>query len=194
MRPRRFEDADLGARFEVDGDFTPGPPLATPADLPGVRAACLARRDAAGAAVLSIARVEAGYETTPQELAERLVLHNRYTAHTAEERGWTLHLPWKAAMLAGHPAMHCDYVVPAGASDDAATDSPAGQTREPQALPVAGAALEVGSPGHVQAWIAYAGPVTWQLMLGVDPPGDLDANRRVMEQVTSSFELLEPLG
>jgi hypothetical protein len=189
MTPRRFEDAGLGARFEVDDAFAAATAPATPAGLPqNVRSACLARSDATGQAVLSIARVEAGYETSPQEVAEQLVIHNRFTAHTAEQRGWTIHSPWKATMLAGYPAMHCDYVVPASAGR-AARDEPA-----PQALPLAGSDVEAGPPGHVQAWVAYVGPVTWQVMLGVDPPGDLDANRRVMDQVTRTFELLEPAG
>jgi hypothetical protein len=203
MTVRRFEDGGLGTRFEVDDAFTPGLPPAAPAGLPdNVRAACLARSDAAGQAVLSIARVEVGYETSPQELAEQLVIHNRFTAHTAEQRGWTIHSPWKATMLAGYPAMHCDYVVPASAGRvaqgrpepawpiaPAETGPPA-----PQALPLAGSDAEAGPPGHVQAWVAYVGPVTWQVMLGVDPPGDLDANRRVMDRVTRTFELFEPAG
>jgi hypothetical protein len=44
----------------------------------------------------------------------------------------------------------------------------------------------------VQAWVAYVGGQTLQLMLGVDPPGDLDENRRVMEQAMRSLELFEP--
>jgi hypothetical protein len=187
MSGRRFEDQTLGVRFEVDEAFAPGPPLDPPAGLAeSVRAAYLARRDDAGSAVLSIARVEVGYETSPRELAEQLVLHNRFTAHAAEQRGWTLHSPWRAAMLAGYPAMHCDYVVPVGAAAPA--------VRGAQPLPLAGGDAEAGTAGHVQAWIAYAGPVTWQVMLSVDPPGDLDADRRVMDEVTRSFELLEPAG
>jgi len=213
MTLRRFEDAALGARFEVDEAFVPGPPLDTPSGALGnVRAAYLARRDDAGQAVLSIARVEVGYETSPQELAEQLVLHNRFTAHEAEQHGWTLHSPWRAAMLAGCPAMHCDYVVPAGAGaedegEPGAEGAPAGAGGEggrepapplrtdpaPQAPPLAGADSEAGTPGHLQAWIVYAGTVTWQIMLGVDPPGDLEANRRVMDEVARSFELLEPV-
>ncbi len=216
MTLRRFEDAALGVRFEVDDAFESGPPPDPPGGLPGnVRAACLARRDDAGSAVLSIARVEVGYETSPQELAEQLVIHNRFTAHSAEQRGWTLHSPWRAAMLAGCPAMHCDYVVPAadagalphGGPAPAAAGAgsppppPAGAASPvppavpaPPALPLAGGDVGAGAPTHVQAWIVYAGPVTWQVILGVDPPGDLDANRRVMDQVTRSFELFEPAG
>ena len=70
-------------------------------------------RDDAGSAVLSISRVEVGYETSPQELAEQLVIHNRFAAHTAEQHGWTHPLALEGHHAGGYPAMHCDYVVPA---------------------------------------------------------------------------------
>ena len=208
MSTRLYSNAELGLRFEIDESFADGPPLVPSPGLPGnVRAAYLTAPAGGGRAILSISRVEVGYDTSPQELAEQLVIHNRYAAHTAEEQGWTLHSPWKAAMLAGCPAMRCDYVVPApgeaaeaerGAGADQGAHGPgpgrADSGQEPQGSTLGGGEADAGSPGHVQAWVAYAGPVTWQIMLGVDPPGDLDANRRVMDQVARSFELLEPAG
>ena len=117
---RAYSNPELGVSFEIDDSFVPGPRLELPAGMPGdVKSAYLATRDPGGAqAVLSITRVEVGYDTSPQELAEHLLIHNRYAAHTAEQNGWTIHAPWRAAVLGGHPAMHCDYVVPdrAGAS------------------------------------------------------------------------------
>jgi hypothetical protein len=157
--------------------------------------------------VLSISRVEVGYDTSPQELAEQLVIHNRYAAHTAEQNGWTIHSPWKAAMLAGYPAMRCDYVVP-GAGAGAGGE--AGQRSEPGAVGGAGSAGKAGpsavvaagsepllaapggepsSAGHVQAWVAYAGRQTFQVTLGVNPPGDLAGNRAVVDVVVRTFEI-----
>ncbi len=119
---RLYANAELGVRFEIDDSFADGPPLHRSPGLPGnVTSAYLAARRPGGEqAVLSISRVEVGYDTSPHELAEQLVIHNRYAAHTAEQNGWTIHSPWKATMLAGYPAMHCDYVVPGA--------GPAGET------------------------------------------------------------------
>jgi hypothetical protein len=174
---RLYSNDELGLRFVIDDSFADGPPLVASPELPGnVRSAYLAARDAGGGqAVLSISRVEVGYDTSPQELAEQLVIHNRYAAHTAEQQGWTIHSPWKATMLAGYPAMRCDYVVPQPAASPAAAGGDS-------------------TPGHVQAWVAYVGGDTLQLMLGVDPPGDLTENRRRMEQAMRSLELFEPAG
>jgi len=178
---RLYSNAELGVRFAIDDSFADGPPLAASPDPPGnVRSAYLAARDAEGGqAILSISRVEVGYDTSPQELAEQLVIHNRFAAHTAEQQGWTIHSPWKATTLAGYPAMWCDYVVPqstgeAGAPGSASTGGDS-------------------TPGHVQAWVAYVGGQTLQLMLGVNPPGDLTENRRLMSQAMRSLELLEPV-
>ncbi len=174
-RGRVYSDAELGVRFEIDDSFAPGPDRESPAAAPGreppaavpgdVRSVHLVAPGLAGGqAVLSISRVAAGYETSPHELADHLLIHNRYAAHTAEQNGWTIHSPWKAALLAGYPAMHCDYVVPEASE----------------------------SAGHVQEWIAYAGRQTFQLMLGVDPPGDLAGNRALMETIVRTFEIGEP--
>ena len=139
-----------------------------------------------------------GYDTSPQELAEQLVIHNRYAAHTAEQQGWTIHSPWKATMLGGYPAMRCDYVVPqpAGESAQAAGGGAGGETTAPVGRAIGSAAATGGdsTPGHVQAWVAYVGGQTLQLMLGVNPPGDLTENRRLMEQAMRSLELFEPAG
>ena len=174
---RAYANAELGVRFEIDGSFVEGPSLDPSADLPGsVRAAHLTAPGLDGEqAVLSISRVEAGYETLPQELAEQLVIHNRFAAHAAERNGWTIHSPWKATMLAGYPAIHCDYVVPEGAREAAAISTAALGGEPP--------------PGHVQAWVAYAGPLTFQVTLAVDPPGDLARNRATIDTVVRSFEI-----
>jgi hypothetical protein len=170
---RVYVNAELGVRFEIDRSFADVPPVEMSPDLPGnVTAARLTAHDSDGRqAVLAISRVEAGYETSPQELAEQLVIHNRYAAHTAEQHGWTIHSPWKATMLGGYPAMHCDYVVPERA--------PGG---------------EPASPGHVQAWVAYAGRYTFQVTLGVNPPGDLAGNRATVDTVVRTFEITAPAG
>jgi len=190
---RHYSNDELGVRFVIDDSFADGPPLVASPELPGnVRSAYLAARDAGGGqAVLSISRVEVGYDTSPQELAEQLVIHNRYAAHTAEQQGWTIHSPWKATTLAGYPAMHCDYVVPQPAAQDTATGDDAAATGEGG---TSGSAATGGdsTPGHVQAWVAYIGGDTLQLMLGVDPPGDLTENRRRMEQAMRSLELFDP--
>jgi len=191
---RLYSNGELGVRFAIDDSFADAPPLAAVPDLPGnVRSAYLAARAAGGGrAVLSISRVEVGYDTSPQELAEQLVIHNRYAAHTAEQQGWTIHSPWKATTLAGYPAMHCDYVVPQPAGEGGAT----GEGRAPSAGATTGEATAAtggdSTPGHVQAWVAYVGGQTLQLMLGVDPPGDLTENRRLMERAMRSLELFEP--
>jgi len=189
---RLYSNSDLGVRFVIDDSFADGPPLVASHDLPdNVRSAYLAARHAEGGqAVLSISRVEVGYDTSPQELAEQLVIHNRYAAHTAEQQGWTIHSPWKATTLAGFPAMRCDYVVPRPADAQAAAGR--GSAGEGGATGSAVATGGDSTPGHVQAWVAYVGGQTLQLMLGVDPPGDLDENRRVMEQAMRSLELFEP--
>ena len=206
---RVYSNAELGVRFEIDDSFVPGPGLELPAGMPGdVKSAYLATRDPGGAqAVLSIARVEVGYDTSPQELAEHLVIHNRYAAHTAEQNGWTIHAPWRAAVLGGHPAMHCDYVVPdragasgagggagdaAGAPGDtgdaaSAPGDAAGPPLTPD-LPLA-APTHDSTAGHVQAWVAYAGRQTLQLMLSVDPPGDLARNRATLATVVNTIEI-----
>jgi hypothetical protein len=205
---RVYSNPELGVRFEIDDSFVPGPRLELPAGTPGdVRSAYLATHDPGGAqAVLSITRVEVGYDTSPQELAEHLLIHNRYAAHTAEQNGWTIHAPWKAALLGGHPAMHCDYVVPDRAGDVAAGGAAAGDVVAGDAASVAGEAggppptpdLPLAAPtqdstaGHVQAWVAYAGHQTLQLMLSVDPPGDLVRNRATLETVVRTFEVSAP--
>ena len=114
-------------------------------------------------------------------------------------------------MLAGYPAMHCDYVVP-GAAREAASGtvreaasgaaSEAASSRRSRAgplLPDQGsepppAALggEASPPGHVQAWVVYAGPRTFQVTLGVNPPGDLARNRATLGTVVRSFEITAP--
>ncbi len=171
---RPYANAELGVRFRIDDSFADGPRLDPSPGLPGnVSSAYLAARHPGGEqAVLSISRVEVGYDTSPQELAEQLVIHNRYAAHTAEQNGWTIHSPWKATMLAGYPAMHCDYVVPGAAQTGG----------------------EPSSPGHVQAWVAYAGRQTFQVTLGVNPPGDLTRNRAVADTVVRTFEITAPGG
>ena len=195
---RVYGNTELGVRFEIDDSFVPGPRLDLPVGMPGdVRSAYLATRDPGGAqAVLSITRVEVGYDTSPQELAEHLLIHNRYAAHTAEQNGWTIHAPWRAALLSGHPAMHCDYVVPdrdgAVATGDAA--SIPGEAGGPPPTPDSPltAPTQDSTAGHVQAWVAYAGHQTLQLMLSVDPPGDLVRNRATLETVVRTFEVSAP--
>jgi hypothetical protein len=196
---RLYSNAELGLRFEIDDSFTDGPPLVPSPELPGnVTAAYLtAPAGDGGRATLSISRVEVGYDTSPQELAEQLVIHNRYAAHTAQQQGWTIHSPWKATTLGGYPAMRCDYVVPdlpasGPATGASAATGPVGEESTGEAA--TGAIGGDSVPGHVQAWVAYVGGQTLQLMLGVDPPGDLDANRRLMEQAMRSLELFEPVG
>jgi hypothetical protein len=195
---RVYSNTQLGVRFEIDDSFVPGPSLELPAGTSGdVRSAYLATRDPAGAqAVLSITRVEVGYDTSPQELAEHLLIHNRYAAHTAEQNGWTIHAPWRVSLLGGHPAMHCDYVVPdrdgavaagAAASAPGEADGPPPTPDSPLAAPT-----EDSTAGHVQAWVAYAGHQTLQLMLSVDPPGDLVRNRATLETVVRTFEISVP--
>jgi len=199
---RLYGNAELGVRFEIDGSFIDDPHRDSATGLPGnVLSASLTANGPDGPqAVLSISRVEAGYETSPQELAEQLIIHNRFAAHTAEQHGWTIHSPWKAAMLAGYPAMHCDYVVPDAAREaasDAAREAASSDAAGPPAAPHPGsesppAALggEASSPGHVQAWVAYAGPRTFQVTLGVNPPGDLSRNRATLGTVVRSFEII----
>ena len=214
---RVYGNTELGVRFEIDDSFVPGPrlelPAGVPAGMPGdVRSAYLATRDPAGAqAVLSITRVEVGYDTSPHELAEHLLIHNRYAAHTAEQNGWTIHAPWRAALLGGYPAMHCDYVVPerdgAAATGAAVTDASApgaGATRAAARTPSEAdgppptpdspltAPAQDSTAGHVQAWVAYAGHQTLQLMFSVDPPGDLVRNRATLETVVRTFEITAP--
>ena len=195
---RVYSNTELGVRFEIDDSFVPGPRLKLPAGMPGdVRSAYLATRDPGGAqAVLSITRVEVGYDTSPQELAEHLLIHNRYAAHTAEQNGWTIHAPWRAALLGGHPAMHCDYVVPdrvcaVGANDAASVPGEAGGPPPTPDSPLT-APTQDSTAGHVQAWVAYAGHQTLQLMLSVDPPGDLVRNRATLETVVRTFEVSAP--
>jgi hypothetical protein len=184
-----YSDTELGVRFEIDDSFAPGldhespaavpgreSPAAVPGDVKSVRLA--APGLAGGQAVLSINRVSATHETSPHEIADHLLIHNRYAAHTAEQNGWTIHSPWKAALLAGYPAMHCDYVVPGSAVVSGPPDA-------------AGAA-PTAPAGHVQEWIAYAGRQTFQLTLGVDPPGDLARNRAIMDTIVRTFEIGEP--
>jgi hypothetical protein len=219
---RLYANAELGVRFEIDDSFTDGPWLDPPPGLPGnVSSAYLAARRTGGEqAVLSISRVEVGYDTSPHELAEQLVIHNRYAAHTAEQNGWTIHSPWKAAMLAGYPAMHCDYVVPASVRDagpaveagsaretasaadtrsaveaaspvESGSAAPAGPASGPDS-PLAAPRGEPSLPGHVQAWVAYAGRQTFQVTLGVNPSGDLARNRAVVDTVIRTFEITAP--
>jgi hypothetical protein len=175
-----YSDPELGVRFEIDDSFAPEPGREPPAGIPDeVKSAYLvAPGPEDGQAVLSISRVSAGSETSPHELADHLLIHNRYAAHTAEQNGWTIHSPWKATLLAGYPAMHCDYVVPGSAVVSG--------------LPDAVGAAPSAPAGHVQEWIAYAGRQTFQLMLGVDPPGDLARNRAIMDTIVRTFEIGEP--
>jgi len=199
---RVYDNAELGVRFEIDCSFVDGPTLDLSLDLPGnVRSAHLTARGPDGQqGVLSISRLEVGYDTSPQELAEQLVIHNHFAAHTAEQNGWTIHSPWKATMLGGYPAMHCDYVVPGAACEAASTGATgSGAVTAPPAAPPLGSAAppaapggEQSSPGHVQAWVAYVGPRTFQVMLGVNPPGDLARNRATVGTVIRSFEVTAP--
>ena len=160
---RVYDNAALGVRFEIDDSFVDGSVVETAVDAPGnVQSTYLAARGREGSqAMLSISRVEVGYDTSPHELAEQLVIHNRYAAHTAEQHGWTIHSPWKATMLSGYPAMHCDYVVPEPATRPEPADEPA--------LPFAPPAGEPSAPGHLQAWLVYAGRTTYQLHLQREP-------------------------
>jgi len=194
-----YENDELGVRFEIDGRFAPGPRLEAPDDLAGdVRSAYLATAVPEGAqAVLSISRVEVGYEMSPQELAEQLVIHNRYAALTAQREGWTIHRPWEPTTVGGHLAMRDDYVVPDAPSDGAEADAgDSGRSGGAAAGDDIRGEEATGprdqSPGHMQGYIVYVGGCTYQLILGVHPPGDLDANRRVMAQVVGSLEFDEP--
>ena len=189
---RVYADPELGVRFTIDGSFVDGPPLDPPSDLPGnVKSVRLSAPGPGGEqAVLSVSRLEAGYETLPHELAEQLVIHNRFVAHTAEQNGWTIHSPWKAAMLAGYPAMHCDYVVPPAAGDAVGPPvAPGGGAELPPAVPGG----EPASTGHVQVWVAYAGLQTFQVTLAVNPPGDLARNRAAIDTVVRTFEITAPV-
>jgi hypothetical protein len=180
---RIYDNAALGVRFEIDDSFVDGAVVETSVDAPGnVRSAYLAARGREGSqTMLSISRVEVGYDTSPHELAEQLVIHNRYAAHTAEQNGWTIHSPWKATMLSGYPAMHCDYVVPEPAARPPSADD--------AALPFAPPAGEASTPGHLQAWVVYAGRATYQFTFSVNPPGDLSRNRAVAEAVVRTLEI-----
>ena len=64
---RLYANAELGVRFEIDDSFADGPPLHASPGLPGnVTSAYLAARRPGGEqAVLSISRVEVGYDTSP---------------------------------------------------------------------------------------------------------------------------------
>lgn len=180
---RVYRNDDLGVRFEIDDSFVDGSIVETAVDSPGnVRSTYLAAHGREGSqAMLSISRVEVGYDTSPHELAEQLVIHNRYAAHTAEQHGWTIHSPWKATMLSGYPAMHCDYVVPEPAGRPPSVDG--------AALPFEPPAGEPSTPGHVQAWVVYAERVTYQLTFSVNPPGDLARNRAVADGVVRTVEI-----
>jgi hypothetical protein len=191
----RYENAELGLRFEIDARFQPGPRLQLPADSPHlgrVRSAYLAAHGASGGqAVFSIAWVEVGYDMSPQELAEQMIIHNRYAALTAEQQGWTIHRPWQATTVGGHLAMRNDYVAPAsslGPDDDAAS----GQAGERATDPAGGNGQSESAPGHVQGYVVYVARRTYQIMLGVHPPGNLDSNRSVMEHAMGSIEFFEP--
>ena len=199
MSTRLYSNAELGVRFVIDDSFADGRRSRPRPTCPATSGRPTSPRAAAegGRAVLSISRVEVGYDTSPQELAEQLVIHNRYAAHTAEQQGWTIHSPWKATMLAGYPAMRCDYVVPqppgGGSPGGGSPSSGASSGGAPSGgAPGSGAPGGDSTPGHVQAWVAYVGGQTLQLMLGVDPPGDLTENRRLMDQAMRSLELFEP--
>ena len=180
---RTYHNAALGVRFEIDDSFVDGSVVETAVDGPGnVQSTYLAARGLEGSqAMLSISRVEVGYDTSPHELAEQLIIHNRYAAHTAEQNGWTIHSPWKATMLSGYPAMHCDYVVPEPAAQPPSPDA--------AALPFAPPAGEPSTPGHLQAWVVYADHATYQLTFFVNPPGDLTRNRAVAEAVVRTLEI-----
>ncbi|HMK91590.1 MAG TPA: hypothetical protein VK576_01195 [Thermoleophilia bacterium] len=178
-----YENGELGVRFEIDGRFAPGPHLEAPGGLPGnVRSAYLAAHGAAGGqAVLSISSIDVGSAMSPQELAEQLVIHNRYAAMTAERHGWTIHRPWEPTTVGGFIAMRNDYVAPGSSLAD---------TGDPDIDEIV--AQRDTAPGHVQGYVVYAGERTFQIMLGVNPPGNLDSNRRVMDQAMGSLQFIRP--
>ena len=102
-------------------------------------------------------------------------------------------------MLAGYPAMRCDYVVPGA--------GPTGGGR------AAGEAEAAGKAGPWQSWrpvpsrcwrpqaasrrcrdmcslgCLRQGRQTFQVTLGVNPPGDLAGNRAVVDTVVRTFEI-----
>lgn len=176
-----YENADLGARFEIDADFEPGP--ATDASqrlwpggngIPEVRTAYLARADSEGRqAVLSVSYVDPTPAMTPEQLSEQLPIHNRQAAEMAEERGWTILRRWQATVVGGHMAMRDEYVTPGTHPDDSASGDP-----------------DETTASHVQGCVVYHGTRTYQLLLGVHPPGDLEADRAVFDRVIGTLEFL----
>jgi hypothetical protein len=176
-----YENAELGVRFEIDADFKPGPatdaspPLRSGGNgAPEVRTAYLSRTDGEGRqAVLSISRVDPTPAMTPEQLSRQLPIHNRQAAAMAKEREWTILRRWQATVVGGHMAMRDEYVTPGTHPDDSASADP-----------------EETTASHVQGCVVYAGTRTYQLLLGVHPPGDLEADRAVMQRVICTLELL----
>ena len=158
---RLYSNAELGVRFEIDESFVAGPRLEPPAELPGdVRSAYLiARGPGAVQAVLSLTRVEVGYDTSPRSSPSTL----SFTIATRRTR------PNSTAGRSTRPGRR-----PCWAATRPCTATTWCPDRPPRAdrpdavgaVPTAAAA----SAGHVQEWIAYVGRQTFQLMLGVDPP------------------------
>ena len=174
-----YENPELGVRFEVDDRFAPGPGTdVSSGQSSEVRSAYLAWGDGEGRQwVLSISFVEPCPVMTREELAERIPVHNQAWADMAEERGWTVHREWEMATVGGHPAMRDEYVSPATHPDDNVSADP-----------------EDAIASHLQGWVVYVGPRTYQITLGVHPPGDLEAARAVTETVMRTFEISAPDG
>jgi hypothetical protein len=172
-----YENPELGVRFEVDDRFVPGPGTDVSSGLPSeVRTAYLAWGDGEDRQwVLSISFVDPCPEMTPEELAGRIPVHNRAWAETAAERRWTVHREWEMTAVDGRLAMRNEYVSPGTHPDDNASADPADTTAS-----------------HVQGWVVYVGPRTYQITLGVHPPGDLEAARAVMDLVMRTFEIFAP--
>jgi len=190
-----YENDELGVRFEIDAHFQPGPRLQLPLDSPHagrVRSAYLAAHGASGGqAVLSVSAVEVGYDMSPQELADQLVIHNRYAALTAEQHGWVIHRPWQATTVGGYLAMRNDYVAPASSLE--LDDAGAPDRTPPRAPdPAGGDGQSESAPGHVQGYVVYVARRTYQILLGVHPPGNLDSNRRVMDRAMATIEFFAP--
>lgn len=174
-----YENAELGVRFEIDADFKPGPAADVSQRLrsggngaPELRTAYLARTDGEGRqAVLSVSCVDPTPSMTPAQLSEQLPIHNRQAAEMAEQRGWTILRRWQATIVGGHIAMRNEYVTPGTHPDDGATGDP-----------------EETNESHVQGCVVYIGTRTYQLLLGTHPPGDIDADRAVMDRAVGTLE------
>jgi hypothetical protein len=176
-----YENAELAVRFEIDADFEPGPATDVSQRPPSggngvteVRTAYLARADSGGRqAVLSISRVDPTPAMTPEQLSEQLPIHNRRAAEMAEERGWTILRRWQATVVGGHMAMRDEYVTPGTHPDDSASGDP-----------------EDATASHVQGCVVYHGTRTYQLLLGVHPPGDIEGDRAVFDRAVGTLEFL----